>query len=341
MKSTAVSSPRFFPLRLALINLCLIATPVKSSLAQNEAKTPAPVAAPAAGKAATGRSANDMRGGKPAQDAAITTVVASHPVVYGLLEALTRDSAIASERATPANLPASRHYSYLSGRGAKSFDRAVRNADAVVHLRSIWPDDPLYPFARKHNIRIVEIDAANPVDHALPGIAATEQTNTAAAYPWLSPVNMGRMADIIASDIQRLEPDAKDTVETNLAALRQRLVALNAEVESALVNAPNLSVVVISPRLHTLAAAFNLDVVPVPDQSKWDTQALAALGKTIKDNDVPVVLLHEAATPDLAAAITQAGAKAVVVETDGNDPLEALEVAAKSLARAMADGGEH
>jgi ABC-type Zn uptake system ZnuABC Zn-binding protein ZnuA len=285
------------------------------------------------GGAVTGERADDS-----AKNRAATTIVAAHPVVYGLLEALTQGSGIVSSRATPANLPASRHYSYLSGRGAKSFDRIVLNADAVVHLRSIWPQDPLYPLARQHNIRVIEIDAANPVDHSLPGIASTADINSAADYPWLNPVNMGRMADIIASDIQRLEPGAKDTVEANLAKLRQRLIALNAQVESALLDAPNLSVVVLSPRLHTLAGAFNLDVVPVSVQSDWNAQALVALGTAIKDNGVHAVLLHEAASPDVAAAITEAGAKPVVVETDGKDPVAVLEAAGKLLVEALVAG---
>ncbi|AHG64640.1 putative ABC transporter substrate-binding protein [Advenella mimigardefordensis DPN7] len=276
--------------------------------------------------------------GAPAQKQQATTVVAAHPVIYGLLEALTQGSAIVPGRATPANLPASRHYAYLSGRGAKAFDRIVSNADAVVHLRSIWPDDPLYPLARKHNIRVIEIDAANPVDHSLPGIAAATDKNTAADYPWLNPVNMGRMADIIASDIIRLEPAAKDKVEANLASLRQRLMALNARVESALLDAPSLSVVVLSPRLQTLAGAFNLDIVPVTMPSEWNAQALAELGKTISDNGVQTVLLHEAPGAQVMAAITGAGAKSVVVETDGNDPVAVLEAAARQLVTALSAG---
>jgi hypothetical protein len=41
----------------------------------------------------------------------------------------------------------------------------------VIGVRSLWADDPLYPIARRSNIRIVEVDAARPVDGALPGIA--------------------------------------------------------------------------------------------------------------------------------------------------------------------------
>jgi hypothetical protein len=67
--------------------------------------------------------------------------------------------------AAPANLPASRQPSYFS-RGGASLAKAAQQADAVIGVRSIWRDDPLYPMARRSNIRIVEIDAARPVDGA-------------------------------------------------------------------------------------------------------------------------------------------------------------------------------
>ena len=344
MKPIAVSPLHFSQLRPALLALCITTALVPPALAQDKAQ---PRSRGAAEVAVQGRNASGSASavtaaptpaGSAAQKQQATTVVAAHPVVYGLLEALTQGSAIAPGRATPANLPASRHYAYLSGRGAKAFDRIVSQADAVVHLRSIWPDDPLYPLARKHNIRVIEIDAANPVDHSLPGIAATADTNTAADYPWLNPVNMGRMADIIATDIVRLEPGARDKVEANLASMRQRLMALNARVESALLDAPSLSVVVLSPRLQTLAGAFNLDIVPTAMQSEWNAQTLAELSKTISDNGVQAVLLHDAPSADVLAAITGAGAKSVVVETDGNDPVAVLEAAAKQLVTALTAG---
>jgi ABC-type Zn uptake system ZnuABC Zn-binding protein ZnuA len=345
MKPIAVYPPYFFQIRLSLLTLCMATALVNPSLAQDNvparSRSGANTAAQAnAAPGAASTAASAAPAGSSAQNRQATNVVAAHPVVYGLLEALTQSSSIVPGRATPANLPASRHYSYLSGRGAKSFDRIVRNADAVVHLRSIWPDDPLYPLARKHNIRVIEIDAANPVDHGLPGIASTADTNTAADYPWLNPVNMGRMADIIASDIQRLEPNAKAKVEANLATLRQRLIALNAQVESALLEASNLSVVVLSPRLQSLANAFNLDVVPVTVPAEWNAQTLATLGNVIRDNGVHAVFLHEAASPEVAAAITDAGAKPVVVETDGDDPVGVLEAAGKTLVQALVAGSQ-
>ncbi len=308
------------------------ATPASSG----QAATPATRSAQAEAPARAGRSSEGRRQSSEAEaKQGSTRIVAAHPVVYGLLEALTQGSDIAAVRATPAKLPPSRHYSYLSGRGAKAFDRAIANADAVVDLRSIWSDDPLYPLGRQHNIRVIEIDAANPIDHRLPGIAATAGAGSIEAYPWLNPVNMGRMADIIASDIQRLQPESSDVVEKNLAALRQRLVNVNAQAESGLLEADSLSVIVLSPRLETLANAFNLDIVPVKMEKDPDVAAIEQLKKAIADNDVKVVLLHEKAADNVNGAITEAGAKALVVETDGDDPLAMLEAAGKTVVGAL------
>lgn len=266
-------------------------------------------------------------------------VVAAHPVAYGLLAMLTKDTGLTSERATPERLPVSRHDSYLSGRGAKAFGGIVGNADALVDLRSIWPDDPLYPLARRHNIRIVEIDAANPIDRSLPGIALATGAGGLDAYPWLNPVNLGRMADIIASELERLAPQEKGGLARNLAQIRQRLVRLNADAESGLLDAPSLSVAVASPRLNTLASAFNLDVVPVAAGQGWDAPALEQLSAALKDNAIRILLLEAPGGPDLDRVLKDAGAKAIVIATDGDEPLSVLEQATQSLLQGIAGEG--
>lgn len=340
MRPIALSSPDFYRSDLILLSLGLAAAIVNPSYARGEqpAQTPAPVVSPSQSAGAPPRSVAGQTYATTNPTAGGTTVVAAHPVVYWLLQALTQGSSIVPIRATPANLPVTRHYSYLSGRGAKAFDRLVRKADAVIDLRSIWPDDPLYPLARQHNIRVVQIDAANPIDHRLPGIAAASGADSIAAYPWLNPVNMGRMADIIASEIQRLQPDAAGQVEKNLASLRQRLVRLTANTESALLEASDLSVIALSPRLNTLASAFNLDIVPVKATTQWSEQAMAELEKTITDNNVRVVLLHDTTRPELEETISRAGAKAVLVQTEGDDPVAVLEAAGQKLVQALAPG---
>src|SRR3546814_16181865 len=103
-------------------------------------------------------------------------LLASLPVTYGLGEVLLKGTDVRLVRAAPANLPGTRQNAYFSGRGAPALSKLALDADAVIGLRSLWPDDPLYPMARRSNIRIVQVDAARPVDGALPGIAVQSRS---------------------------------------------------------------------------------------------------------------------------------------------------------------------
>lgn len=144
-------------------------------------------------------------------------VLASLPITYGLAELLLKGSDVQLERAAPANLPGSRQVSYFTGRGAPALSTLAMDADAVIGLRSLWADDPLYPVARRSNIRIVEVDAARPVDGGLPGIAVQPGVSDGLnSQPWQSSNNMGRMADVMATDLSRLAPGAKAQIDANL-----------------------------------------------------------------------------------------------------------------------------
>src|SRR5690606_7757914 len=104
-------------------------------------------------------------------------ILTAHPASFAIAFALTKGSKIVVEAVQPAKLPATRLTSYLAGRGKDALADAARRADAVVTLRSFWPEDPLYPHARRTNIRIVEIDAGRPLDGVLPGIAIARPRN--------------------------------------------------------------------------------------------------------------------------------------------------------------------
>lgn len=254
-------------------------------------------------------------------------VLVSHPVAHGLAAQLAEGSGITLARAAPANLPPARQLAYFEGRGAKALAQAAAQSDAVITLRSLWPQDPLYPLARRANIRIVEIDAARPIDGALPGIALQPGADLG-SYPWLHPVNLGRMADIVAADLERLSPQAAPVLARNLAALKQQLVALSGRTETALLAAPNLTVVSLSPRLDYVASAFNLELVP----GSTDAQALAAL---IRSEGVAAVLHHEELAPELAQAVKGAGAAVVVLATDGQQPVADIDTLATRLVEAL------
>ncbi|MDM3886503.1 zinc ABC transporter substrate-binding protein [Pseudomonas sp. BCRC 81390] len=266
-----------------------------------------------------------------------TQVLTSLPVTHSLASALLDGTAVQLKRAAPANLPASRQPAYFSGRGGASLQDAAQQADAVIGVRSIWRDDPLYPMARRSNIRIVEIDAARPVDGALPGIAVSGD-DAYGAYPWLNPTNLGRMADVVANDLERLAPDAKATIQGNLARLKRQLLELAASSQTRLAKVDNLTVVSLSERLGYLASGLNLDVVEQPLPAAWDATALQALEHSLKEQQVAVVLDHRQPQPAVVEVIRTAGAKLVVVESDPEDAFAGLQASVDQVVAAL--GGD-
>jgi ABC-type Zn uptake system ZnuABC Zn-binding protein ZnuA len=256
-------------------------------------------------------------------------VLASLSITYGLGEVLLKGTEIKLERAAPDNLPGSRQTAYFTGRGAPALAKLATDADAVIGLRSLWADDPLYPISRRSNIRIVEVDAARPVDGALPGIAVQpgSKVDGLNSQPWLSSNNMGRMADVMAADLVRLAPAAKPTIEANLAALKQRLLKLSADSEARLASADNLSVMSLSDHFGYLIGGLNLELIGLdarPD-AEWTPEALKQLSATLKDHDVAVVLHHRQPSEAVKAAISQAGSRLVVLSVDAADPVAELE----------------
>ena len=256
-------------------------------------------------------------------------VLASLPITYGLGEVLLKDTDVSLERAAPANLPGSRQTAYFTGRGAPALAQLAKDADAVIGLRSLWPEDPLYPISRRSNIRIVEVDAARPVDGALPGIAVQPGNGVDGlnSQPWFSSNNMGRMADVMAADLVRLAPEAKPKIDANLAALKQRLLKLSAASEARLANTDNLSVMSLSDHFSYLIGGLNLELIGQdarPD-AEWTADALKQLGITLKDNDVAVVLHHRQPSDAVKAAIAAAGSRLVVLSIDAGDPVAELE----------------
>ena len=264
-------------------------------------------------------------------------VLASLPITYGLGQLLLKDSGVQLQRAAAANLPGSRQNAYFTGRGAEALAGLASSADAVIGLRSLWPDDSLYPLARRSNIRIVEIDAARPVDGVLPGIAVQPGVSGLNSQPWLSSNNMGRMADVMAVDLVRLAPAAKPRIDANLAALKQQLLKLSADSEARLAKVDNVSVISLSDRFAYLTAGLNLDTVATQalTDEQWDAAQLENLSTTLKDNDVALVIDHRQPPEAVKAAITAAGSKLLVLADESDDPIADLQAHMNAVIQAL------
>lgn len=268
-------------------------------------------------------------------------VLASLPITYGLGSILLQGAEAQVVRAAPANLPASRQVSFFTGRGAGALEKAASSADAVIAVRSLWPEDPLYPMARRSNIRIVEIDAARPVDGALPGIALTSAgSNALEERPWLSINNLGRMADVIAADLVRLSPNDAKQIASNLADIKQRLLSLSAASESRLAELDSLSVISLSPGFEYLTSSLNLDVIEVLPPSTSDSDAGASLESfksAIRDNEVRLVLTSRPVEKAVANAAEDAGARLLILGELPEDPLVALSEITEQVIDGLAD----
>ena len=272
-----------------------------------------------------------------AQAAEPVKILASLPITYGLSQLLLKNSGVEVQRAAAANLPGSRQNAYFTGRGAEALAGLAVSADAVIGLRSLWPDDSLYPLARRSNIRIVEIDAARPVDGVLPGIALQPGVGGLNSQPWLASNNMGRMADVMAADLVRLVPAAKGRIDANLAALKQQLLKLSADSEARLARADNVSVVSLSDRFAYLTAGLNLDTVAtqVLSDEQWNAEQLQTLTTTLKDNDVALVLDHRQPPEAVKTAISAAGSKLLVLSSESEDPIADLQAHMTALLEAL------
>lgn len=273
-----------------------------------------------------------------AQQAAGITVLAALPVTYTLGSALLDGTSVNLQRAAPANIPASRQPSYFSGRGGPGLHKAAGQADAVIALRSIWSDDPLYPVARRSNIRIVEIDAARPVDGALPGVAV-QGSDVFAGYPWFNPTNLGRMADVLANDLGRLAPAEQARIQANLAGVKRQLLELSATSEARLAEADNLTVVNLSDRLGYLVSGLNLDLIDHPQvaDDQWDDAALKQLDDELKAQDVALVLHHKQPSQAVTQVINASGAKLVVIDTDTPDTLAGLKAGVEQVVKVLTE----
>lgn len=280
-----------------------------------------------------------LSGPVAAADHSPVKVIATLPVTYGLGALLLKDSSVELVRAAPASLPASRQPSYFSGRGAKILGTAASDADAAITLRSLWPEDPLYPLARRSNIRIIEIDGARPVDGALPGVALQpEASDQLASQPWLNINNLGRMADVMAADLTRLAPADQKQIDSNLAALKHRLLQLSADSESRLAQLDNITVISLTADADYLLTGLNLDVVPfpLPEDGTWTAEQLAEFSAELNGYDVAGVVVDKEPDAELQAAIAAGGSKVILLPEAEGDPVEALDAAIGQLISVLA-----
>lgn len=259
-------------------------------------------------------------------------VLVALPALFALTAALGDGTRLEVVRVPPeAGVPMESQASALSRLEPALFQQAA----AVVTLSSLWRADPLYATARRHNLRIVEIDASRSWDSLKPSVAVTrvpssdvpwagvrDGAGAPSPYAWLGPVNAMRMSALIAADMARLSPADAPQIERNLAALDGRLRRLKADYGARLLEVPDLRVLSLANELVYLFGEFGVYVDGwfVRQDIDWSDADRAALTRYLREREIRVVVHKWAPDSRIAQAIEAGGARLLILDT-GNPGL--------------------
>ncbi|MDR8384669.1 zinc ABC transporter substrate-binding protein [Pseudomonas sp. JL2] len=269
-------------------------------------------------------------------------VLVALPAVYALTSALSEGTLIQVMRLPPDSpVPMESLANALS-----RLDPAVfQQADAVVTLSHLWRADPLYATARRHNLRIIEIDASRSWDTIKPGVAvmrvppndvpwavASNIDSGPSPYAWLGPVNGMRMSALIAADLTRLSPADAPRIESNLAALESRLRRLKADYGARMVALPDVRVLSLANEFTYLFGEFGIFVDGwfVRQDLDWSDADRTALTRYLRERDIRVVVHKWIPDEKIARAIQDGGARLLLLDT-GN-PGELADAAGDYIA---------
>lgn len=185
-------------------------------------------------------------------------VLTSIQSVYSIVKNITKDSDI--EVYSIFDSDVSMDY------GKSAFDNSdldlssAKEAVAVVDVAKVWNNDYLYEYARRKNIRIVEIDASYSFsgNDYLSLSLLNYKNGDRNPYVWMSFQNVIKMANIVADDLSELFPENSKTIEKNLTKFSQEIKEIeNGYLEKTL-TLNSLSVITLTENLDYLFNDLNI-----------------------------------------------------------------------------------
>ncbi len=185
-------------------------------------------------------------------------VLTSIQSVYSIVKNITKDSDI--EIYSIFDSDVSMDY------GKSAFDNkdldlsSAKEAVAVVDVAKVWNNDYLYEYARRKNIRIVEIDASYSFsgNDYLSLSLLNYKNGDRNPYVWMSFQNVIKMANIAADDISELFPENSKIIEKNLTKFSQEIKEIeNGYLEKTL-TLSSLSVITLTENLDYLFNDLNI-----------------------------------------------------------------------------------
>ena len=238
-------------------------------------------------------------------------VLTSIQSVYSIVKNITKDSDI--EVYSIFDSDVSMDY------GKSAFDNSdldlssAKEAVAVVDVAKVWNNDYLYEYARRKNIRIVEIDASYSFSGKdyLSLSLLNYKNGDRNPYVWMSFQNVIKMANIAADDLSELFSENSKIIEKNLTKFSQEIKEIeNGYLEKTL-TLSSLSVITLTENLDYLFNDLNI-FFNYTDTNEVTVKNVAEI---MKRNNSKIFISDRWIKKEIINEIEKKGGKFLVLDT--------------------------
>ena len=238
-------------------------------------------------------------------------VLTSIQSVYSIVKNITKDSDI--EVYSIFDSDVSMDY------GKSAFDNkdldlsSAKDAVAVVDVAKVWNNDYLYEYARRKNIRIVEIDASYSFsgNDYLSLSLLNHKNGDRNPYVWMSFQNVIKMANIVADDLSELFPENSKIIEKNLTNFSQEIKEIeNGYLEKTL-TLSSLSVIALTENLDYLFNDLNIFF----NYTDSNEMTVKNVSEIMKRNNSKIFISDRWIKKEIINEIEQKGGKFLVLDT--------------------------
>lgn len=238
-------------------------------------------------------------------------VLTSIQSVYSIVKNITKDSDI--EVYSIFDSDVSMDY------GKSAFDNkdldlsSAKDAVAVVDVAKVWNNDYLYEYARRKNIRIVEIDASYSFsgNDYLSLSLLNHKNGDRNPYVWMSFQNVIKMANIVADDLSELLPENSKIIEKNLTNFSQEIKEIeNGYLEKTL-TLSSLSVIALTENLDYLFNDLNIFF----NYTDSNEMTVKNVSEIMKRNNSKIFISDRWIKKEIINEIEKKGGKFLVLDT--------------------------
>jgi len=203
--------------------------------------------------------------------------------------------------------------------GKSAFDNkdldlsSAKDAVAVVDVAKVWNNDYLYEYARRKNIKIVEIDASYSFsgNDYLSLSLLNYKNGDRNPYVWMSFQNVIKMANIAADDLSELFSENSKIIEKNLTKFSQEIKEIENEYLEKTLTLSSLSVIVLTENLDYLFNDLNI-FFNYTDSNEVTVKNVAEI---IKKNNSKIFISDRWIKKEIINEIEKKGGKFLVLDT--------------------------